>query len=205
MPRLDKRQAIMHAAQKLFTSRPVPAVTTDDIAKAARVGKGTLYKYFKDKDDLFFQTATAGFDELCAVIRRGAPGESSFRRQLSAACVEIITFFQNRRRMFGIMQNEDRGMPFFTGKLQQRWVSARASLVTAVAEVMKRGIQEGQVRQDIEPEVLAGYLLGMLRARARDLTTVPEELRSPDKLLDLFWHGAAADLPASAAAAGQVP
>lgn len=189
MPRGDKKLQIMSAAEKLFTSRPPGAVTTDEIAKAARVGKGTLYKYFRDKDDLFFQTATLGFEQVCELIRRHVPDEAPFSEQLKSVCDQVIAFFLHRRRMFGIMQNEDSRMPFFTGKLQQRWLDTRQKLVTAVAEVIAKGVAEGQVRRDVEPEVLAGYLLGMLRARARDLTDVPEEKRSPEMLVDLFCNG----------------
>ncbi|NJL30924.1 MAG: TetR/AcrR family transcriptional regulator, partial [Phycisphaerales bacterium] len=32
--------------------------------QAAGVGKGTIYRYFKDKDDLFFSTAAQGFEDL---------------------------------------------------------------------------------------------------------------------------------------------
>ncbi|RPI59812.1 MAG: TetR/AcrR family transcriptional regulator, partial [Planctomycetaceae bacterium] len=66
---MDKRLQIMQAAEKLFTSRRFHEVTTDDIAKSAHVGKGTIYNYFKDKDDMFFQMATNGFDELCDLLQ----------------------------------------------------------------------------------------------------------------------------------------
>jgi AcrR family transcriptional regulator len=197
MPRGDRKQQIMHAAERLFTSRPPGTVTTDEIAKAARVGKGTIYKYFRDKEDLFFQTATLGFEQLCELIRGSAPGEALFAEQLMSACQQIIAFFQDRRRLFGIMQSEDSRMSFSTGKIQHRWMETRRTLVTSVAEVIAKGVAEGQVRRDIEPEVLAGYLLGMLRARARDLTDVPEDRRSPDMLVNLFFFGAAHSGPAA--------
>jgi len=58
MKKESKRQQILRTAEKLFTSRKFDEVTTDDIMNAAGVGKGTIYRYFRNKDDLFFHVAT---------------------------------------------------------------------------------------------------------------------------------------------------
>ena len=39
------------------------------VKSEAKVGKGTIYLYFENKDDLFFQTATWGFEELCELLK----------------------------------------------------------------------------------------------------------------------------------------
>ena len=78
--RPDKRLAIMQAAESLFTSRRLHEITLDDVAREAQVGKGTIYRYFQDKDDLFFQTATQGFDELCDLLQQRVQiGRASWR------------------------------------------------------------------------------------------------------------------------------
>ncbi|HVB17825.1 MAG TPA: TetR/AcrR family transcriptional regulator, partial [Stellaceae bacterium] len=48
-----KRRQIIEGAGAVFLSRGFDAASTSDIAKAAGVSKGTLYVYFKDKDELF--------------------------------------------------------------------------------------------------------------------------------------------------------
>lgn len=70
IPRKDeaKPMRIMAAAERLLTSRQFHEIEMDDIAKAARVSKGTLYLYFKDKEDLLRKTVTSGVDELCELI-----------------------------------------------------------------------------------------------------------------------------------------
>jgi AcrR family transcriptional regulator len=49
-----KRRQIIDGAREVFLSRGFDAASMGDIAKAAGVSKGTLYVYFKDKDELFF-------------------------------------------------------------------------------------------------------------------------------------------------------
>jgi hypothetical protein len=63
-------------------------------------------------------------------------------------------------------------------------------LVSAVGGIVAGGVQEGAVRSDFAPEVLATFLLGMLRARSRDLEEA--ERISHDAVVDLFLTGAGA-------------
>lgn len=51
----DKRRAILQALEKVLRDRRFDEVTVDEVAEAAGVGKGTVYRYFRDKEDLFFQ------------------------------------------------------------------------------------------------------------------------------------------------------
>jgi len=189
MGRGDKRRQIMHAAERLFTCRRYHEVTTDDIAQAAKVGKGTIYRYFKDKDDLFFQVATSGFDELCRLLSNKVPEDAPFGEQLLDACVEIGAFFDSRRELFRMMQTEGSRMYWCRKKLKERWLTKRMMLITAVAEILDKGVKNQELRSDIPSEVMAHYLLGMLRTHARDLDPA-ENPRQLDQMLSLFSSGA---------------
>ena len=61
----EKRLRIMQAAEQLFRTRQFHEIALDEVARVADVGKGTIYLHFSDKEDLFFQTAVAGYDEMC--------------------------------------------------------------------------------------------------------------------------------------------
>ena len=111
----------MRAAEKLFTSLRYHEISLDDVVHAARVGKGTIYRYFKNKEDLFLQTAQGGFDELCEVIRREVPGDASFTEQLLSACRKISDFFARRRQLFRMMQTEHARMFWRRGDVRSRW------------------------------------------------------------------------------------
>jgi AcrR family transcriptional regulator len=186
-----KKEQIMQAAERLFTSRRMHEITLDEVAELASVGKGTIYRYFKDKDDLFFEVATAGFDDLCEVVRRSAPSEGDFAQSLRAACSQIAAFFDRRRQLFNMMQAEENRMHFYRGALRERWLLHRRKLVEAVGQIIAKGVREGQVRSDWPAEVLANYLLGMLRTTARDLPDLKP--RAPEVVVDLFLRGARAD------------
>jgi len=185
----DRRQEIMKAAERLFAKGRVHEVTLDDVARAAQVGKGTIYRYFRDKDDLFFQTATSGFDDLCDLLRE-VPDEPDFQRRLLAACRQIVAFFDRRRHLIRMMQAEEGHALRAPGQARERWMQRRRGLVSAVADILAQGEASAEIRGDIPSEVLATYLLGLLRARSNDLPDTPVEQRSLEQALDLFWSGA---------------
>ncbi len=71
MPRTKNartRDAILGVATRAFDGKDFHEVLTDEIAATAGVGKATLYRYFRTKEDLYFATLMRGFDELDAAI-----------------------------------------------------------------------------------------------------------------------------------------
>jgi AcrR family transcriptional regulator len=180
----------MQAAEDLFTSRRFHEVTVDDVARAARIGKGTIYRYFKDKDDLFFQTAAHGFDELCDLLEGAAPNGVPFAKQLLLTSRQISAFFRRRRPLFRMMHSEEFRMHWCKGELRKQWTVHRKRMASALAGILSKGIKEGTIRGDIPTEVLAGILLGMLRTHARDLAETIGESRSLQIVVDLFLQGA---------------
>lgn len=188
--RQSKRDQIMKAAEHLFTNRRFHEITLDQVARAAGVGKGTIYLYFADKDDLFFQVGTSGFTQLCEIIERGVAKGVPFHESLVAVCRQISAFFQRRRQLLRMMQTEDGRMACEHGAMRERWLTHRRQLVAALGKILAAGVREGAVRQDVPPEALAALLLGMLRTRARELEA--SDAVSLDTVVGLFLFGATA-------------
>jgi len=179
----------MKAAERLFKTRRFHEITVEQIAEAAAVGKGTVYLYFKDKEDIFFHTATSGFDELCDLIRSKLDSSQTVQDRLLHACESIGEFFGRRRSMFRMMQVEEARL---IGKqtLGEKWRSRRKALIQVLAELIEDGVRAGQIRGDIPSHELATFLLGLLRCRARDLCDAPESVRRYDTILNFFLNGA---------------
>ncbi len=185
----DKRQAIMQTAEKLFKSGRIHEVTLDEVAQKAHVGKGTIYLYFENKDDLFFQVATSGFDEMCALIREQVSQDDRFEDQLLQMCHAISAFFGKRREMLHMMVTEDARMDGCRRSLRERWNARRKNLQEAVSLVLSRGVTAGCIRSDIPVRTLAVLLMGLMRARAHDLGDLPEAQRSNQLIIDIFLNG----------------
>ena len=88
-----------------------------------------------------------------------------------------------------MMQTEANLAYWRKGKIRQRWLDKRKMLVNALADIFCEGVAEGVVRSDISAEVMATFLLGLLRTRARDLQGVPENMKNCKLLVDMFLNG----------------
>jgi AcrR family transcriptional regulator len=190
MAKRDRKADIMRAAEKLFTARRYHEISLDDVVAEAHVGKGTIYRYFRNKEDLFFQVAQSGFEELCEMLQSDVPVDAPFSKQVLCACRKISGFFGRRRQLFRMMQTEHARMFWRRGDARQRWRERRGRLVDAIAGIIRKGVDEGVVRSDIAPEVLARYLLGTLRTRTWTSTEAADHPETLESVIDLFLHGA---------------
>jgi AcrR family transcriptional regulator len=199
---MEKKAAILKVAEKLFTSRPFHEVTVEDVAKAAKVGKGTIYKYFADKDELFFNVVTSGPDELCELLHKQVPGEASFESQLTDMCGAISEFFRSRHKLFRLMQSQEAGGQLFKRNMRGRHMENRRKMMNVVAEVLKHGVRNGLIRDDIQAPVLADALIALMWSRSHLQEDEPGEVPPLEVVLDLFMSGAGARKAAALGSAG---
>jgi AcrR family transcriptional regulator len=74
--RLATRQAISDAATRLFIERGFDRVTVDEIARAADVGRMTIFNHFPRKEDMFFDLDEAGREDILTALRQRNPDVS---------------------------------------------------------------------------------------------------------------------------------
>lgn len=184
-----KREAILQAAEKLFRERRVHELTMDDVAEAAAVSKGTIYNHFKNKDDLLFQIATHGFEELCGVVA-ATPTDGAFHDRLVALCEHVSAFFRERKAVMRMIQEHEGRFTCFSGSMKSRWRENKQRLVQAMASVLAQGIGDGDLRDDVPADLLAAMLLGMMRARGQEYAHNPESSPPVGVIVDLFLQGA---------------
>jgi AcrR family transcriptional regulator len=162
----------------------------DEVARQARVGKGTIYLHFADKDDLIAETVSNGLAELCAALGEYVPRDAPFQEQLLSACALISGFFRRRRHLFQLLHTEEGRDRRRRKAICEKLGHWRGELWQRLTAVLRKGVEEGHVRHDVPPELLARYLLSMLRTRGRnrDLDQRSEE-DSLSSLVDIFCHG----------------
>lgn len=85
------RQYISDVATGLFVERGFDEVTVAEIAECADVSVNTVYNYFPDKVDLFFDRHDAVEERLSVIVRGRAPGESAARAVLRTLREELTS------------------------------------------------------------------------------------------------------------------
>jgi AcrR family transcriptional regulator len=156
-PDPDKRRQIMDAATRLFATRPFHEVLLDEVAAAAEVGKGTLYIYFKSKEDLYLRLIREGFEEMVGGAERDA-GEGSGRSwdRLRRVVAGLVGFAGRYPDLYRVMRSGQ--MTPDDPEIQQ----TRQRLTKLVESILRDGIRDGEMADD-HPEITAQFVLGFVR------------------------------------------
>ena len=157
-PDEEKRKTILRVAQELFSKRPYHEVRLDDVAAAARVGKGTLYVYFESKDHLYLELVTAAFDALIEdVERKISQNEDSSWKLLEDAVLLLSRWVAKHPTMFDLIRTNIH--PGHRDALRLR----RRRLGELFVTVLRAGVARGEI-DDPRPELTAQFIPAMVRA-----------------------------------------
>ena len=156
----EKRLKILLAAARLFATQPFHKVLLSEVAEGAGVGKGTLYTYFKSKEDLYFSVLHNGFSDLVARLRVQIDEEShSPLENLEAAVRGTVEFAFQSPHHFEIMRTVSKHHAGVRAKLD----TERRELKRLIESVIRSGIHGG-VFEDPHPELTAPFILGCIRS-----------------------------------------
>jgi AcrR family transcriptional regulator len=155
----SKRTEILEAASRIFSDRQFHEVLIDDVASAAHVGKGTIYRYFETKEDLFFATILHGFDGLYEALLASLPREASPTRRLERIAREMLEFFASRGYFFRLVHHDERRFAAREEELQKR----RDNVGRLIQECLLDGIERREFR-GIDVRIAAELFRGMIRA-----------------------------------------
>ncbi|RCW47917.1 TetR/AcrR family transcriptional regulator [Paenibacillus prosopidis] len=89
---VDRRQLIVDAAAKSFALFGYKATTMDQVAKIANVGKGTIYTFFTNKEELFHEIMKRLIIEMKQVAERVVDPNRRFFDNLNAALEQLLEF-----------------------------------------------------------------------------------------------------------------
>jgi AcrR family transcriptional regulator len=146
------RQAVIAAAKKLFADQGLDA-QMPDVAKAANVGVGTVYRHFPTKDDLIAALVAERFERLAQKARDGLEAEDPWEG--------ISDFIRYSARI----QADDRGLCEVMGSRPEVMDAAAraAGLSELCAELVKRAQRSGELRRDLVWEDIPMIACGLGR------------------------------------------
>jgi len=158
-PSEAKRQAVLSAAAKLFAQRPFHEVRLDDVAAMARIGKGTVYIYFKSKEDLYISLVREGFRGLVERLNSQIESENSNDawKTLSLIVRELVAWAMRHPQLYRIMRAAQPKGP------DKELAAIRRQFGKLIESVIRKGIRDGQM-QDAHPELTAQFVPACVRA-----------------------------------------
>jgi AcrR family transcriptional regulator len=153
------RAAILRAAIELLQSNGFSAMSVDAIAARAGVGKATIYRWWPNK-------AAVVMDAFLADTAPGMPfpDTGSTREDLRRQMRSVIRLFNTPAvgGPFVALIGESQHDPALAAALRERFVASRRA---AAKEVLRRGVERGELRPDLDLEVAMDALYGPLYYR----------------------------------------
>jgi AcrR family transcriptional regulator len=184
-------RAILSATLELIADVGVHEFRTEDVAARAKVGKGAIYRRYRSKDDLVTAAVAALVSEEIAI-----PDTGSTRQDLVVLMREAVELY------CGSLAG--RLMPNLVGAMAQRPELARAVRESflagrraALARVLERGVERGDLRPDVDVELALDLLGGPLFYRLL-ITGGPLDDQLAEGVADLIVRGFAPDAPSRA-------
>jgi AcrR family transcriptional regulator len=101
-----KREAIFAAALKVFAEKGYHRATIDEIASLSGIGKGSVYRYFRSKEDLLKQLIYAKDDEILQSIRAIFAYDEDILVQLQKMITVWIEFIEDNYVVYNLVQND---------------------------------------------------------------------------------------------------
>jgi AcrR family transcriptional regulator len=169
----ERREQLMSAAVAVLAEHGYRDATAESVARRAGVSKGLLWHHFTDLDDLWMETARRTLRTLSsaagAAIDLTAPAPEVIRAAVHVAATLRQTHAAERRAMREIVLNL-RGSD---GELRLGH-SDLGDLYAAQEAIFRRGQQDGDFRDDLDPRLLAVTYQGAVDSMLGYLDAYPE-------------------------------
>ena len=100
---LSKEQRILKAAEQVFSRKGYTDATLDEIIKIADTGKGTVYKYFGNKDFSFYTLICGKNDVFLETLKESCSPQLSFMERLEGFLIELLKFIIKNKMLWRVL------------------------------------------------------------------------------------------------------
>jgi AcrR family transcriptional regulator len=174
---------VLEAALKLFSERGIDSTSMDSIAEASGVSKATIYKHWSDKDALCL--------EVLARLHETDEQPTSDAGDVRSGIVSVLSHCPSkekseiqRRMMPHLMAYAARNRAFGLAWRTRAMEPPRKQL----AQLLKRGIEEGQLAADLDLDLSLALLIGpMMYCGILSQTKANSLAGMPDRVVEAFW------------------
>ncbi|MBZ8178761.1 TetR/AcrR family transcriptional regulator [Oscillatoria salina] len=187
----DTRSRILQAALRLFAQKGYDGTTTRDLAAAAGVAEGTLFRHFVNKKAILVEVATQGWVEILTDLLTELSEMGSYK-----AVAQVM-----RRRMLRMQENSDLMRVCFMEaqfhpELRDRIQSEVIEKMTDVAEAFFETAMDKGIYRRTNPKIVAQVFLGMFAIAGFSDRTIIDPQASPqamkemaEGIADIFLNG----------------
>ncbi len=191
--KLAQRQEILSAALALFSGKGYRNVSVQEIAERAEFAIGTLYKFFKNKEDLYRALVREQADKFHVAIMKAIDESDDEAGKLRNFILAKGEVFRANAAMIRIYFSETQGarhnaLAGFDHEMREK----HDDFMRVLASVFESGMDRGRFRRIADPYFLAVALEGMTNAFLFLWLEEPERhpgMEDPDAILNILFKG----------------
>jgi AcrR family transcriptional regulator len=160
--RTELKEKIMQSAMENFAKNGFDRTRMEDIATAASLAKGTLYLYFKNKEDLFYAICDHNLEELRNQLSR------LFNRKENIMLDAERFYNEYRKGSLGSdsIRFEMIALSTRSPKLRKILAENQSKVYQVVKEFLKTQIEKGFLREDINIDIIASAVIALYNGLA---------------------------------------
>jgi TetR/AcrR family fatty acid metabolism transcriptional regulator len=189
LPALEKREAILKAATQVFARNGFFQSQVADVARAAGVAAGTVYLYFRSKDDLLVSLFERTMREALAEAKLALDGVDDPRDRLTRIAQVHLERLGRDRDLAVVFQVELRQSTKFMERFSSTYLR---DYLGQIRDTIAHGQTRGVFRGDVNPTIAAKIFFGALDEMATNwiLSRRRYSLAAQaDAIVDLFVNG----------------
>lgn len=185
----EKRNSIACSCKEILLQHGINNLTISQIAKTAGVGKGTIYEYFENKEDIVFEIITVFIAEYESILQDLVSRDISTKEKVFHFLYQIHGDEEGQRQLriyrefLAIsLANGTEGMIAFNKKCREKFEMI-------LQDILQEGIRKGEIRAEAEAfgSAIIVYKLGMVvEAHTSDLDVKSEASQYLDALFSLI-------------------
>ncbi len=166
----QRRNDILDAAEQIFFSKGVENATMDEVAAEAEFSKGTLYLYFKNKNELFHGIICRALEKLYELFLSASGGESTGLRKILAIGRAYHKFYMDEPDYFTALLHQEKLE--VDKELLENSISFACcqevgnNIFAFLRQCIEEGIADGTIHKDHDPAslslILWGHSVGVL-------------------------------------------
>ena len=155
----DKKKQILNAATTIFSQIGYNKARIQDIAKLADVGDGTIYSYFRNKEEILFTLPIENTKELISINREHLNGIKDSDLKLTVLINDYLNFFDNNKEyawivLFELRYNRD----FY----QTEAYNLFREFARIFYETILDGIEKKHFREKVNPYIAVKMIFGVI-------------------------------------------
>lgn len=191
----SKRQHILEAAYEVFSRKGYHRATVDEIIAMADTGKGTVYNYFTNKEQLFYTLVRERSQPFETALQQVAESDQPPLSKIETVVRLSLKFYTENADLWRVLMHEIRGFGSeghsnLTPENREKYREGFRTVIGSLAAIIQEGIDTGVLRQlDVTKSAYALFSVTLMMVYQKFVGDDTES--TARNITDMFMNGAA--------------